>query len=165
MPRRATLGLPQTTCIGGDHPIAPRIATLAEVVNQPHRGVVGGLRVVFVIAMLVPGAHLLWQLHSLDIDRPLLCLRLFKSNRDTGALITAALVLGAMVYGTITPPGAEAMATPAGQLAWIRSWGWVIGLFVAIEMITEGVALISLALAAKSAAGTNAPGAVAAPSG
>jgi len=44
-------------------------------------------RDVFALAMLVPGAHLLWQLHALDIDRPLLCLRLFKSNRDTGALI------------------------------------------------------------------------------
>jgi len=55
-----------------------------------------GLRWVFAGAMLVPGAHLLWQLRSLDIDRPLLCLRLFKSNRETGALIAAALVLGAM---------------------------------------------------------------------
>jgi 4-hydroxybenzoate polyprenyltransferase len=44
--------------------------------------------------MLVPGAHLLWQLHKLDIDRPLLCLKLFKSNRDSGALIAAALMLG-----------------------------------------------------------------------
>jgi len=32
--------------------------------------------------------------HTLDIDRPLLCLALFKSNRDTGALIAAALILG-----------------------------------------------------------------------
>jgi 4-hydroxybenzoate polyprenyltransferase len=55
-----------------------------------------GLRLVFVAAMLVAGAHLLWQLRTLDIDRPLLCLRLFKSNRDTGALIAAALVLGSI---------------------------------------------------------------------
>jgi uncharacterized membrane protein HdeD (DUF308 family) len=75
-----------------------------------------------------------------------------------------SVALGAMVYGTVTPPGAEALATPAGQLAWIRSWGWVIGLFVAIEMITEGVALISLALAAKSATHANAQGAAGAPS-
>jgi 4-hydroxybenzoate polyprenyltransferase len=40
--------------------------------------------------------HLLWQLRTLDIDRPLLCLALFKSNRDTGALIAAALVLGSI---------------------------------------------------------------------
>lgn len=76
-----------------------------------------------------------------------------------------SVALGVMVYGTITPPGAEALATPEGQLAWVRSWGWVIGLFVAVELIMEGVALISLAFAAKSAAQTNAPGAVAASSG
>ena len=51
---------------------------------------------VFALAMLVPGAHLLWQLRLLDIDKPLLCLRLFKSNRETGALIAAALMLGTM---------------------------------------------------------------------
>jgi len=59
-------------------------------------GVAIGLRFVFVAAMLVPGAHLLWQLRRLDIDRPLLCLALFKSNRETGALITAALLLGSI---------------------------------------------------------------------
>jgi len=59
-------------------------------------GVAIGLRFVVVTAMLVPGAHLLWQLRRLDIDRPLLCLALFKSNRETGALITAALLLGSI---------------------------------------------------------------------
>ena len=59
-------------------------------------GVAAGLRLVFVGAMLVAGAHLLWQLRTLDIDRPLLCLALFKSNRDTGALLAAALVLGSI---------------------------------------------------------------------
>jgi len=59
-------------------------------------GFAAGLGIMFALAMLVAGAHLLWQLRSLDIDRPLLCLRLFKANRDTGALIAAALVLGAM---------------------------------------------------------------------
>jgi 4-hydroxybenzoate polyprenyltransferase len=61
-------------------------------------GLAAGLRIVFVLSMLVAGAHLLWQLRSLDIDRPLRCLMLFKSNRDTGALIAAALILGS-VFG------------------------------------------------------------------
>ena len=43
-----------------------------------------------------------------------------------------SVALGALVYGTISPPGADALATTDGQLAWVRSWGWVIGLFVAI---------------------------------
>jgi uncharacterized membrane protein HdeD (DUF308 family) len=75
-----------------------------------------------------------------------------------------SVALGAMVYGTVTPPGAEALATPAGQAAWVRSWGWVIGLFVAIELITDGVALVFLAFAARSAAHVNVSGPVSAPS-
>jgi 4-hydroxybenzoate polyprenyltransferase len=57
-------------------------------------GVAAGLRFVFIGAMIVAGIHLVWQVRALDIDRPLLCLALFKSNRDTGALIAAALLLG-----------------------------------------------------------------------
>jgi len=75
-----------------------------------------------------------------------------------------SVALGVLIYGTVTPPGTEALATPEGQLSWIRSWGGVIGLFFAIELIVEGVALISLAFATKSIPHTNAPGAVATPS-
>ena len=39
MPGRQALGLPQTTGIGRDHPIAARIATLAKVAKQPHGGI------------------------------------------------------------------------------------------------------------------------------
>jgi 4-hydroxybenzoate polyprenyltransferase len=59
-------------------------------------GWTAGLGLVFALAMLAPAAHLYWQVHALDIDRPLLCLKLFKANRDTGALIAAALLLGMM---------------------------------------------------------------------
>ncbi len=55
-----------------------------------------GLGFVFVASLAVAGAHLAWQAHALDIDRPLQCLRLFKSNRDTGALIAASMLLGAI---------------------------------------------------------------------
>jgi uncharacterized membrane protein HdeD (DUF308 family) len=92
--------------------------------------------------------------------------------RGQGAVWIAVLLsgaisvaLGAMVYGTVVPPGADALATSEGQLAWVRSWGWVIGLFVAIELIVEGVALISLAFAAKSAPDRQASGEVTASSG
>jgi uncharacterized membrane protein HdeD (DUF308 family) len=61
-----------------------------------------------------------------------------------------SIILGVLVYGTITPPTAEALATPEGQLEWIQSWGWVIGLFVAVELLVEGAALIGVALAVKS---------------
>ena len=59
-------------------------------------GLAAGLGLIFVLAMLAPAAHLYWQVQALDIDRPLHCLKLFKANRDTGALIAAALLLGMM---------------------------------------------------------------------
>jgi 4-hydroxybenzoate polyprenyltransferase len=40
-------------------------------------------------------AHLAWQIGRLDIDDPARCLALFKSNRDAGLILFAALVLDA----------------------------------------------------------------------
>jgi 4-hydroxybenzoate polyprenyltransferase len=45
----------------------------------------------FVLLMLAAGAHFLWQVHRLKIDDASLCLRLFRSNREAGALIALAL--------------------------------------------------------------------------
>jgi len=47
----------------------------------------------FGFLMLVVGAHLLWQVHTLDISSPDNCLRLFRANRDAGAMMAAAIVL------------------------------------------------------------------------
>jgi 4-hydroxybenzoate polyprenyltransferase len=57
-------------------------------------GLFAGLRIVYALALLVPAAHLAYQLHALDTAKPLLCLKLFKSNRDTGFLVSTALFLG-----------------------------------------------------------------------
>jgi 4-hydroxybenzoate polyprenyltransferase len=62
-------------------------------------GLAAGFGIIFVIAMLGPGAHLVWQVCRLDIDRPLVCLKLFKANRDTGAAIAAALVIAMLARG------------------------------------------------------------------
>jgi uncharacterized membrane protein HdeD (DUF308 family) len=62
-----------------------------------------------------------------------------------------SIVLGILIYNTVRPPGAETLATSAGQLAWLRSWGWIIGLYVAIAMIMEGAALVALAFATRAA--------------
>jgi len=59
-------------------------------------GLLAGLGLVFAMALVVAGVHMIWQLHTLDIERPLLCLKLFRSTRDTGALITSAMLLGAV---------------------------------------------------------------------
>ncbi|HEV2652953.1 MAG TPA: 4-hydroxybenzoate octaprenyltransferase [Rhizomicrobium sp.] len=52
----------------------------------------------FVLVMLAAGAHILWQVHSLDIDNPERCLMLFRSNRDTGVLIAAAFLLSSWIW-------------------------------------------------------------------
>jgi 4-hydroxybenzoate polyprenyltransferase len=51
------------------------------------------------VALAAPwamGWHLLWQMNRIDIDDPETCLRLFRSNRDTGLL--AALFLAAAAF-------------------------------------------------------------------
>ncbi|WP_024507579.1 4-hydroxybenzoate octaprenyltransferase [Bradyrhizobium sp. ARR65] len=41
--------------------------------------------------------HLAWQISRLKIDDPLLCLRIFKSNRDAGLLLFAGLLIDAVM--------------------------------------------------------------------
>ncbi|MES2471725.1 MAG: 4-hydroxybenzoate octaprenyltransferase [Pseudomonadota bacterium] len=47
----------------------------------------------FAFVMLAAGVHLLWQVKKLDINNAENCLRVFRSNRDTGALIALAFLL------------------------------------------------------------------------
>jgi len=43
------------------------------------------------------GWHMLWQLHRLDIDDPVVCLRLFRANRDTGLIVALFFAVAALV--------------------------------------------------------------------
>jgi 4-hydroxybenzoate polyprenyltransferase len=47
-----------------------------------------------VFAMLVPAALLARQIVNLDIDKPEICLSLFKSNREVGLAVAAAILIG-----------------------------------------------------------------------
>jgi 4-hydroxybenzoate polyprenyltransferase len=47
----------------------------------------------FAFVMLLAGAHLVWQLKILDVDNADNCLRVFRSNREAGALIALAFLL------------------------------------------------------------------------
>jgi 4-hydroxybenzoate polyprenyltransferase len=47
----------------------------------------------FAFVLLAAGAHLLWQVKRLDIHSPDNCLSVFRSNRETGALIALAFLL------------------------------------------------------------------------
>jgi 4-hydroxybenzoate polyprenyltransferase len=52
------------------------------------------------IALVAPwamGWHLLWQMQRLDIDDPANCLRLFRTNRDTGLLAALFLAVAAFL--------------------------------------------------------------------
>jgi len=44
-----------------------------------------------ILAAWAFGMHMFWQMRQLDIDNPEVCLKLFRSNRDTG-LIAAAII-------------------------------------------------------------------------
>ena len=46
------------------------------------------------IGLLAVAGHLVWQLRTVDFDDPASCLRIFKSNHVTGAIVFAALVVG-----------------------------------------------------------------------
>jgi 4-hydroxybenzoate polyprenyltransferase len=54
-----------------------------------------GAGVVFGLGLVAFASHIAWQITRLDIDDPALCLALFRSNRDAGLILFAALVLDA----------------------------------------------------------------------
>ena len=61
-----------------------------------------------------------------------------------------SILLGVLIYSIVDLPTEEALATAETAQAWFREWGWVIGMFVAIEFIVHGAGLTALAMAAKN---------------
>lgn len=59
-------------------------------------GFMAGGSIVFTIGIAAAGLHLAWQVRSIDIANDALCLRIFKSNRDLGAIVFAAFALDAL---------------------------------------------------------------------
>jgi 4-hydroxybenzoate polyprenyltransferase len=49
------------------------------------------------IGLAAFAAHLVWQIRRLEVGDPVLCLRLFKSNRDAGLLLFAGLLADAVL--------------------------------------------------------------------
>ena len=43
------------------------------------------------------GMHMFWQMRHLDIDNPEVCLKLFRSNRDTGLIVVAFFAIATLV--------------------------------------------------------------------
>lgn len=57
-------------------------------------GALAGLGFFFYPVVALAAALLVWQIVTLDIDDPARCLRLFRSNRDFGLIVFAAIVAG-----------------------------------------------------------------------
>jgi 4-hydroxybenzoate polyprenyltransferase len=59
-------------------------------------GLMAGGGVIFVIGLLAFGAHLVWQVVTINIDDPAHCLKLFRANRDAGLILFGAMLLDAV---------------------------------------------------------------------
>jgi 4-hydroxybenzoate polyprenyltransferase len=57
-----------------------------------------GAGVAFSLGLVAFAAHLSWQIKRLDIDDPVNCLLVFKSNRDAGLILFAALIIDAALH-------------------------------------------------------------------
>ena len=58
-------------------------------------GFSAGAGMIFALGLLAFALHLAWQIARLDVDDPVNCLAVFKSNRDAGLILFAGLVLDA----------------------------------------------------------------------
>jgi 4-hydroxybenzoate polyprenyltransferase len=89
----ALIGVKSTARLFGAHTrLALLICYSLAVVLIVLAGAAAGTGAIFLVGVIAFAAHLGWQIERLDIDDPDLCLRLFKSNRDAGLILFAALV-------------------------------------------------------------------------
>ena len=55
-------------------------------------GILAGAGLVFCIGLIAAAGHLAWQIATLDVSDDQNCLTRFRSNRDFGAIVFAALI-------------------------------------------------------------------------
>ena len=94
----ALIGLKSTALLFGDKTkpmLAIFFATAVALIAIA--GSLAGGGAIFALGLAAFATHLAWQVHRIDIADSDLCLRLFKSNRDAGLILFAALVLDAML--------------------------------------------------------------------
>ena len=94
----ALIGIGSTAILFGENtrPMLAVFYTLA-VALMAVAGWGAGAGLVFSIGLLAFAAQLSWQISRFRIGDPDLCLRLFKSNRDAGLILFAAMVLDVVV--------------------------------------------------------------------
>ena len=82
----AAAAAPPTTAIALAAPVDELLALAGRLADAG---------VLFAVGLLGFATHLAWQVTRLDVNRPDVCLMLFKSNRDAGLLLFAALLIEA----------------------------------------------------------------------
>jgi 4-hydroxybenzoate polyprenyltransferase len=92
----ALVGIKSTARLFGERtkPLLAVFYTLA-VALIALAGWSAGAGIAFSIGLLAFAAHLSWQIRRLDIGDPARCLAVFKSNRDAGLILFAALLIDA----------------------------------------------------------------------
>ncbi len=91
------IGIKSTALLFGEN-TRPMLAGFyaGAVVLIGAAGLLAGGRLIFVLGLIGFAAHLAWQVMRLDINDSAHCLTLFKSNRDAGLILFAAMLLEAM---------------------------------------------------------------------
>ncbi len=91
------IGIKSTALLFGDN-TRPMLASFyaAAVLLIGAAGLLAGGGLIFLIGMIAFAAHLAWQVVRLDINDSAHCLKLFKSNRDAGLILFAAMLLEAV---------------------------------------------------------------------
>jgi 4-hydroxybenzoate polyprenyltransferase len=92
----ALIGIKSTALLFGDR-TKPMLAVFyaVAVVLLGAAGFTAGAGLVFALGLAAFATHLAWQIVRLDIGDPDNCLAVFKSDRDAGLLLFAALLLDA----------------------------------------------------------------------
>jgi 4-hydroxybenzoate polyprenyltransferase len=91
------IGIKSTALLFGER-TRPMLASFyaAAVVLIAAAGLMAGGHLIFVLGVIAFAVHLAWQVLRLDINDPAHCLMLFKSNRDAGLILFAAMLLEAV---------------------------------------------------------------------
>jgi 4-hydroxybenzoate polyprenyltransferase len=90
------IGIKSTALLFGEN-TRPMLAGFyaGAVVLIAIAGLMAGGALIFMLGLIAFAAHLAWQVMRLDIDDSAHCLKLFKSNRDAGLVLFAAMLLEA----------------------------------------------------------------------
>jgi 4-hydroxybenzoate polyprenyltransferase len=92
----ALIGIKSTALLFGQN-TAPMLAGFyaCAVVLIGVAGLMAGGGLIFVLGLIAFAAHLVWQVIRLDVNDPAHCLKQFKSNRDAGLILFAAMLIQA----------------------------------------------------------------------